>query len=61
VLPNAMDTSAGVLPPLDVRPIEQATTLEIKQHSWLLMRVNDGVGDLGDNRGEYAVTIEPNR
>jgi hypothetical protein len=57
VLPNAIDPQSRLLPPLDVRPIQQQTTLEIPQYSWLLMRVNDGVGELSDNTGQYDVTI----
>jgi hypothetical protein len=57
VLPNAIDPHWRVLPPLDVRPLEQPTTLEIPQYSWLLMRVNDGVSELSDNTGHYDVTI----
>jgi hypothetical protein len=57
VLPNAFDPQSRLLPPLNVRPIEQTTTLEIPQYSWLLMRVNDGVGELGDNTGSFEVTI----
>ena len=56
VLPNAFDPQAKSLTPLDVRPIDKETTLEISQYSWLLLRVNDDVGNLADNTGEYEVT-----
>jgi hypothetical protein len=61
VLPNAMDPQATLLRPLEVRPIGKETTLEIAEFSWLLMRVNDPVGKLSDNTGEYDVTISPAR
>jgi hypothetical protein len=57
VLPNAFDPQAKSLKPLDVRRIDKETTLEISQASWLLLRVNDNVGDLADNTGEYEVKI----
>ena len=57
VLPNAVDRQAKTLHPLDVRYIGQEATLDIAQFSWLLLRVNDDVGSLADNTGEYKVTI----
>ena len=43
---------------LKVQSIEQSTTIQIKQHCWLLLRVNDFPGELGDNSGGYQVTIQ---
>lgn len=57
IMPNAFDPQAKSVPPLDVRPIEQETTLDIPRYSWLLMRVNDGVGNLDNNTGSYRVKI----
>lgn len=61
VLPNAVDPPAKLLQPLNVQSITQPTTIEIPEFSWLLMRVNDDVGQLADNRGEYRVNLTPAR
>jgi len=57
ILPNAKVVSKTV-PPLNIVSVAGKTNLEVKQFSWLLFRVNDSVGDLGNNRGEYRVKIE---
>lgn len=56
VLPNAPGRGP-TLQPLEIKAIEAETTLEIKRHSWLLLRVNDGVGELANNQGAYDVVI----
>ncbi len=57
VLPNAIQSPGDSLPPLDVRPLAQETTIEVSEYSWLLLRVNDVTGELEDNGGEYDVTM----
>lgn len=57
VLPNATDQQAEYLPPLDVQPITEGTTVEVPAFSWLLLRVNDSSGKLADNNGEYQLDI----
>lgn len=54
VLPNAVN-QATLLPKLDVRAVEGEATIEINEFSWLLLRVNDSLGDRGDNTGSYLV------
>jgi hypothetical protein len=72
VLPNAHDAEATTIKPLAVRAIGldavqdqtsagQEARLQIDAYSWLLFRVNDHVGDLGDNTGAYQVTITLDR
>jgi hypothetical protein len=61
VLPNAIDANAKLLKALNVQPIVQATTIEVPSFSWLLMRVNDATGELGDNSGEYRVNVSLDR
>jgi hypothetical protein len=56
VLPNAADDGDHVRP-LKVIAVGEQATLSIDQHSWLLLRVNDRVGDLGNNRGAFDVKI----
>ena len=56
VLPNA--TPPEKMPDLQPIPITGLTKLKIDQTSWLLFRVNDFPGELGDNQGEYTVTIK---
>ena len=57
VLPNA--TPAGEkLVPLQIIPIDKETAITIDKHSWLLLRVNDAVGQLADNTGAYKLVIQ---
>ena len=56
VLPNAPAAGDRVAP-LQVVAVEERATLSIDEHCWLLLRVNDHVGDLGNNRGVFDVTI----
>jgi hypothetical protein len=55
VLPNAADGDHVL--PLEVVAVGEEATLSIDQHSWLLLRVNDHVGDLGNNSGVFNVKI----
>ena len=57
VVPNAFDPRAKLLKPLEIRPIAGETTLNIPHYSWLVLRVNDAPGQLGDNTGRYEVTL----
>jgi hypothetical protein len=58
VLPNAIDTEAATVQPLNVKAVSDDEVLSVEQYSWLLFRVNDAVHKLDDNRGHYEVTIE---
>lgn len=58
VLPNATPDT-GNLTPLAITPLTETRELAIAQFSWLLFRINDGVGELGNNEGVYRVTIDP--
>lgn len=49
------------LPPLEVHDVGESAELTAAEPCWLLLRVNDAAGELGDNRGGYAVSIEPSR
>lgn len=61
VLPHRMDPQATTLPDLEVTPIVGDTTIQIPEFSWLLLRVNDDVGDLENNQGVYRVNIAVQR
>ncbi|TWU58718.1 hypothetical protein Poly51_14980 [Rubripirellula tenax] len=56
VLPNQTPRE-GNLPPLMVQTVGNDSVIEVESHSWLLFKVNDAVGDLGNNRGTYELTI----
>ena len=61
VLPNAMQADADYLAPLPVQSVTEETVIEVPDYSWLLFRVNDAVDQLGDNQGEYEVSLEVDR
>ena len=56
VLPNKTDEQRQ-LEPLLIRSVESDTEIVIDEHCWLLFRINDHLGDLGNNRGGYTVSI----
>ncbi|KAA5540441.1 hypothetical protein FYK55_20740 [Roseiconus nitratireducens] len=56
VLPNATEES-DFLEPLRVQPVTSRLDLVIDCHCWLLFRINDHLGDRGNNRGGYQVTV----
>lgn len=56
VLPNAAGQDSTIRP-LRIRPIETETTFRFDRHSWLLLRVNDDIGDLENNSGAYDVEV----
>ena len=57
ILPNAMPDNAESLEPLEIHAIDEEKVLEIDQYSWLLFRVNDSVGSLSDNQGDFRVNL----
>lgn len=57
VLPNEMDLEAKVIPELPVQSLTGESVLHVSEYSWLLFRVNDDVGKLGDNQGHYELVI----
>ncbi|MDG2222530.1 MAG: hypothetical protein P8L85_14220 [Rubripirellula sp.] len=58
VLPNAINASNDTVQPLPLYAVNENTTLEVDEYSWLLFRVNDAVGQLDDNQGQYEVTVQ---
>ena len=58
VLPNAMQDSGEYLQPLKIHALDQEKEFKIDQYSWLLFRVNDAVGSLSDNVGDYSVSLK---
>ncbi|MEL6107990.1 MAG: hypothetical protein AAFU85_18345 [Planctomycetota bacterium] len=59
-LPNAT-TETKQLQPLPVGAVEGNLEIEIKQHCWLVFRINDHLGRRGDNRGGYSITVNRSR
>lgn len=57
VLPNRTPRD-GTLPPLQIETVGTAATIRVPQHSWLLLKVNDAIGQLDDNAGSFRVTID---
>jgi hypothetical protein len=57
LLPNAVDADAPVVNALSVQSVGDGIVMEVPEFSWLLLRVNDAVGQLGDNQGSYRVVI----
>ena len=57
IVPNARDRTP-MLKPLKTVAIESQTTLDIDQHCWIVFRVNDHLGAIGNNSGQYAVTVK---
>ncbi len=57
VVPN-QTTEASRLEPLEVHAVDPNRDLQITRHSWLLFRINDDLGDLGNNRAGYQVTLQ---
>jgi hypothetical protein len=57
VVPNATEESE-FLPSLPLQSIGNGATIDVAQYSWVLLCVNDLVGQRADNRGQYQVTIE---
>ncbi len=56
VLPNAI-ANTTYLPKLDVHSVGSETTVEVKEFSWLLLRVNDTPNDRSDNAGSYTAKV----
>ncbi len=50
-------TSGQTLPALQTFSIAENTTIHIEQPSWLVFRINDAVGELGDNNGSYHLRL----
>jgi hypothetical protein len=57
VLPNAIELGAEAIAPLPVQSVAGETVIEVPEYSWLLFRINDAVGQLADNEGEYRVVV----
>ena len=56
VVPNKAD-EAKHLRPLEIHSVDEQGEFIAQKFCWLLFRVNDHLGDLGDNQGSYLVTI----
>lgn len=57
LVPNACESQAR-LKPFEVFSIEKTSTLTITEYCWLVLRINDAVGELEDNQGGYSVELE---
>ncbi len=57
LLPNAIDDEAETISPLSIQAVTSETLIDVPQYSWLLLRVNDDIGQLGDNQGAYEVEL----
>lgn len=57
VLPNVM-SDRPTLPTLPRITVGNGATVMIDSPSWLVLKVNDAIGELADNTGGYEVTIE---
>jgi hypothetical protein len=57
LLPNAVDPEDLATEPLPIHNVSEGQVLQVPEFSWLLLRVNDAVSQLGDNEGSYRVVI----
>jgi hypothetical protein len=60
ILPNQAQESANGearLAPLRVVPVGRSVELALDDYCWLLFRINDKLGDYGNNRDGYSVEI----
>ncbi|QDT61889.1 hypothetical protein SV7mr_44300 [Stieleria bergensis] len=60
VIPNLSDEKQWVKT-LVIEPIDAPKELTIQQYSWLLLRINDHLNGLDDNRGGYRTTLQQTR
>ncbi|MDM4017823.1 hypothetical protein [Roseiconus lacunae] len=60
VLPN-LTGDEPFLDPLKIVAVDPETDLKIDQHCWLLFRINDQLGDLGNNNDGYSVILRAAR
>ncbi len=58
VLPLEYDRTATTLPALKTVSIGSNGVVQINQPSWLVFRINDFVGELGDNTGSYQLQLK---
>lgn len=56
IVPN-IAPSEGTLPALETIGVGKRATIQLDEPCWLLLRVNDATGALGDNESAYNVTI----
>ena len=57
MVPNKPD-DGETLQPMRIASITKPSRIPIRQHCWLLFRVNDAIGELADNQGAYLVQIQ---
>ena len=57
VLPNTTHEQQQ-LKPLRIETVETETEIVVDEHCWLLFRINDDLGDMGNNQGGYLVKIQ---
>ena len=57
VLPNATHEQRQ-LKPLRVETVDTEIEIVVDEHCWLLFRINDDLGDMGNNQGAYSVKIQ---
>ncbi len=58
LVPNSPGNGEN-LKPLAIAPITRAMKIPIKQHCWMLFRINDAPDGLADNTGGYSLKIKP--
>lgn len=58
VVPN-QTKERDFLKPLEVISVESSTKIQVDQHSWILLRINDHLGKRADNKGHYTVELSP--
>jgi hypothetical protein len=56
VLPNKTE-ERQMLEPLRIEAVESDLEIVIDKHCWVLLRINDYLGDMDNNQGGYSVTI----
>ncbi|TWU07490.1 hypothetical protein [Stieleria varia] len=56
LVPNVPE-QGKTMEPFEVIAVEEPTTIVIKRHCWLMLRINDDVGELADNTGGYDVVV----
>ncbi|MEM9588162.1 MAG: hypothetical protein AAGA03_12845 [Planctomycetota bacterium] len=57
VLPLRSDKSAAMRQPIRAIPVGRKANVSVPENSWLLMCINDPVGQLDDNSGSYQVKM----
>ena len=57
VVPNAF-SKEDTEPALPIIPIGESAELVFREYAWLVLRVNDAIGEMADNFGGYRVQVQ---